>query len=125
MGGVGICPDMVSAISHSPSFSSCNNAVIKSSRFHSRRSLPLPRGLAEFSSQSSLYVRRSDRLELACRGGGARGVKLNGKLVRVVCAKGSDNGPPRPEYRYFSWQLLLFGVSVSFIFQGHGLCMFC
>lgn len=97
MGGVGICPDMVSAISHSPSFSSCNNAVTKSSRFHSRRSLPLPRGLAGFSSQSSLYVSRSDRLELACRGGGARGVKLNGTLVRVVCAKGSDNGT-RPEY---------------------------
>lgn len=66
-----------------------------------RRSLSLlPSGLADYSSQCSLYVSRNDALKLACRNGGAYKVRSNGRRGRIVSAKGSDDGGPPPQYRF-------------------------
>ncbi|KAG0590337.1 hypothetical protein KC19_1G091300 [Ceratodon purpureus] len=99
MGSVSICRDAVAAIGLSQALNTCNNVRSASSRRVSRGlSNSLPRGLADCSSQSSLYVNRSESLKFACRGGGANWVKLDGRGGRIVCAnKGSDDGS-RPQY---------------------------
>lgn len=96
MGSVSIFRDTVA---HSQALNSCNNVTRASSRRVSRSGLnSLPCGLADYSSQSSLYINRSESLKLACRDGGLYVVKLNGRGGRIVSAKGNDNGTPRPEY---------------------------
>lgn len=101
MGSISICRVTVAAIVHNQSFNSSNNVTRASSRRVSRSLLKsLPRGLADYSSQSSLYISRSEILKLAGRDGGAYLVRVDGRGGRIVCAKGSDNGTPRPEYRF-------------------------
>ena len=102
MGSVSICRDTVAAIAHSQTLNSCNNVTRTSIRCVTRSLWnSLPRGLADCFSQSSVYINRSKSLKLACRDGGAYVVKLDGRGGRVVVtAKGSDNGTPRPEYRF-------------------------
>lgn len=94
MESVSICRDSVT-------YSLIRNNVTRT--VSHRRSLNLlPSGLADYSSQSSLYVNRNDGLKLACRNGGAYKVKSTGRRGRIVSAKGSDDGSPRPEYRCFT-----------------------
>jgi len=117
MESVSICRDTVATISQRQTLNSCNNVIRTASRRPS--SNLLPRGLAGYSSQSSLYVNRSEGLNLARTGGRAYKVKSDGQRGRVVSAKGSDNGSPRPEYR-FSLSLFCFSnLSTSFIYQIH------
>lgn len=113
MESVNICRNTVATISQSQTLNSCNNVTRTVSRRPSRSSLNLlPRGLADYSSRSSLYVNRSEGLKLVCRDGGAYKVKSNGQRGRIVSAKGSDNGSPRPDYRFF-----LHPCSVFFMYE--------
>lgn len=108
MESVSICRETVATISQRQTLNSCNNVTRTPS------SNLLPRGLAGYSSQSSLYINRSEGLKLACRGGGAYKVKSNGQPGRVVSAKGSDNGNPRPEYRFSLHSVCFLNGHLSF-----------